>query len=135
MTEKNETFSYAYSASQQEEIEAIKRKYSNSDISDKSDKMERLRSLDKSVTTFATGISISIGVFFSLLMGFGMSIIMTDLNNYLKIPNPFITGIIIGVIGMSGIISAYPIYHAIIKIKRKKIAPEILRLADELTEK
>jgi Tfp pilus assembly protein PilE len=43
-----------------------------------------------------------------------------------------VIGIIVGVIG--GILAslAYPVYNAIVKAKRKKLAPEILRLADEL---
>ena len=41
-------------------------------------------------------------------------------------------GIIVGIVG--GILAslAYPIYNAIVKAKRKKLAPEIIRLTDEL---
>jgi hypothetical protein len=41
-------------------------------------------------------------------------------------------GITVGVVGgvLAGL--AYPIYCAIAKAKRKKLAPEIIRLADEL---
>jgi hypothetical protein len=63
-----------------------------------------------------------------------MSLCMTELSAILGAHEDLamIIGIIIGLIG--GIIAAlaYPIYNAIIKAKRRKIAPEIIRLTDEL---
>ena len=43
-----------------------------------------------------------------------------------------VIGIIIGVIGGMLASLAYPIYNAIVKMKRRKLAPEIIRLTDEL---
>ena len=52
----------------------------------------------------------------------------------LNTDNSMLIGIIVGAIG--GIIAgvAYPIYNLIVKSRRKKLAPEILRLADELSK-
>lgn len=47
----------------------------------------------------------------------------------------FVPGIIIGVIGIVMIALAYPLYERITKKERKKIAPLILKLADELKSK
>lgn len=47
----------------------------------------------------------------------------------------FVPGIIIGVIGIVMIALAYPLYDRITKKERKKIAPLILKLADELKSK
>ena len=44
----------------------------------------------------------------------------------------FVPGIIVGVVGILGIIAAYPLYNAITKRRREKLAPEIIRLSDEL---
>lgn len=46
--------------------------------------------------------------------------------------NAYIFSIIIGVIGMIGVIAAYPLYLKITKKQREKLAPEIMRLSEEL---
>ena len=123
MDEKKETFNYTYSASQQQEIKRIREKYAPP--AQEEDKMERLRKLDQSVTTPGTIWSIAVGVLGTLLLGLGMSCIMVW-NNLMAI------GIVIGVIGLAGVIVAYPLYNRITKKQREKLAPEILRLTDEL---
>ena len=74
----NETFNYTYSAKEQEEINAIRKKYAELDKQE--DKMEQLRRLDASVTKKATAVAIAMGVIGALIMGFGMSLVMTDLS-------------------------------------------------------
>ncbi len=125
-------FTYTYSAKEQAELKRIRDKYTSP--SDTEDKMTRLRRLDASVTQTAQAVSLAFGVIGTLILGFGMSLCMTDIGAFLgsnKIIS-MVIGIIIGVIG--GILAsfAYPVYNAIIKHKRKKIAPEIIRLTDEL---
>ena len=123
MDEKKETFNYTYSASQQQEIKRIREKYTAP--TQEEDKMERLRRLDQSVTKPGTIVSLTIGIISTLIFGFGMSCTMVW--EGLMIP-----GIIIGVVGMIGVIAAYPIYNFITKKQREKLAPEIMRLSDEL---
>ena len=129
--EKN-GFTYTYSAKEQAELKRIREKYTAPKESE--DKMERLRRLDASVTNSAQAVALVFGVIGTLLLGFGMSLIMTELAEILGLVGNavMIVGIICGVVG--GIIAslAYPIYNAMVKAKRKKLAPEILRLADEL---
>lgn len=124
MDNKKETFSYTYSASQQEEIKKIREKYSAPE--EQEDKMEQLRRLDRSVTKPGTVVSLTVGIIGSLIMGTGMSMSMVWGNDL------FIPGIIIGVVGILGIIAAYPVYNSITKKQREKLAPEIIRLTDEL---
>ena len=125
-------FSYTYSAKEQAELKRIREKYSAP--TDSCDKMTRLRKLDASVTNTAQGVAIVFGVLGTLTLGLGMSLIMTDLSQMLELSSDLtmIIGITIGIIG--GILAslAYPIYTLILKTKRKKIAPEIIRLTDEL---
>ena len=115
-------FNYTYSAKQQEEIKNIRKKY----ISCEEDKMERLRKLDESVTQKAMTISLIIGVISAIILGIGMCCCMVwgDIL--------FIPGIIIGLVGIVGVSLAYPAYTFVLKKEREKIAPEILRLIDEL---
>lgn len=125
MDQNEETFEYRYSAKQQEEIEAILRKY----LPKEEDKMEQLRQMDKRVSRKGTIISIIIGVIGCLLLGIGMCCTMEWAGRW------FVPGIIIGVIGIVMIALAYPLYERITKKERKKIAPLILKLADELKSK
>ena len=43
-----------------------------------------------------------------------------------------ISGIVIGIFGIVGMVAAYPLYAHITKKQREKLAPEIIRLTDEL---
>lgn len=122
MEEKKETFTFNYSASQQAEIKKIREKY----IPKEENKMEQLRRLDESATKPGMITALSVGIISMLVMGFGMCCTMVWAESM------FIPGIIIGVVGMAGIAAAYPLYSHITKKHREKLAPEILRLTDEL---
>ncbi len=134
MSDKKETFHYSYSASQQAEVEAIRKKYVSDITSKEVNKMEQLRRLDASVTGKASACSLCVGIFFTLVMGFGMSLVMTDLGAKLCITSSLIFGIFIGIVGMAGVIAAYPLYQFILKRERKKVAPQILQLTEELSQ-
>ena len=125
-------FSYTYSASEQAEVKRIRDKYTAP--TKEEDKMARLRRLDASVTNTAQAVALAFGIIGALMLGFGMSLIMTDLREILGSYKDMamVIGIMIGVVG--GVLAslAYPIYNAIVKAKRKKLAPEIIRLTDEL---
>ena len=129
---ENNAFQYTYSAKEQAELKRIREKYTPS--TEAEDKMARLRRLDASVTNTAQAVALVFGVIGTLILGFGMSLCMTDLGEILGSYKDMamVIGIIVGVIG--GILAslAYPIYNAIVKAKRKKLAPEIIRLTDEL---
>lgn len=125
-------FSYTYSAKEQAELKRIRDKYTAP--TEAEDKMARLRRLDASVTNTAQAVALLFGVIGTLILGFGMSLIMTELADAFGIPGDaaMMIGITVGVAG--GILAslAYPIYNAIVKAKRKKLASEIIRLTDEL---
>lgn len=127
MEEKNETFNYTYSAKQQEEIKNIRKKYA----APEEDKMEQLRKLDRQATQKAQAWAIALGVVGALIMGVGMSLAMTDLKGFLGGTAMFI-GIPVGLIGIVLLALAYPVYNRILKKERQRIAPDILRLTDEL---
>ena len=125
-------FTYTYSAKEQAELKRIRDKYTAP--TEVEDKMARLRRLDASVTNTAQAVALVFGVIGTLILGFGMSLIMTELAESLGIPGDaaMVIGIAVGVVG--GVLAslAYPIYNAIVKAKRKKLAPEIIRLTDDL---
>lgn len=119
---KSESFHYTYSAKEQEELKRIRQKYAPKE----EDKMEQLRRLDRNVTQKGTMVSIIIGVIGALIFGIGMCCTMVWGGIW------FIPGIIIGLVGIGGVAAAYPAYTYVIKKEREKIAPEILKLTDEL---
>lgn len=120
----SEKFSLTYSGQRQDDIKRIRSKYL-SEPERKQDKFDELKKLDDSVTKLADMVSIIHGVVFSLIFGLGLSICLTNEAMLIK-------GIIIGIIGMIGIGFAYPIYKAVLKKRRKKVAPQILELTEEL---
>ena len=126
------TFHYTYSAKEQEEIKAIRKKYVASE--EEEDKIALLRRLDVGVTQKAQTISLVFGVIGTLILGCGMSLSMTDFGEILGAykETAMLLGIIIGIVGIALLCSAYPMYNRIVKKEREKIAPEILRLTDEL---
>ena len=125
--ENKEEFSFTYSAQQQKEIEAIRKKY----LPKEADKMQQLRKLHAVPTQKAQAWSIAIGVIGVLIMGTGMSLAMTDIGAALGSLS-MVIGIIVGIVGMVLVALAYPLYNRVLRKQREKIAPEILRLSDEL---
>ncbi len=132
MEAKNEKegFSYTYSATEQEEVKRIRQKYQPQE----EDKLTKLRRLDASVNQKATTASLAIGIIGALIMGSGMSLAMTDLGEKLGLHGSMgmLLGIIIGLVGIVLVCCAYPVYNSIVKKERERIAPEILRLTEEL---
>ena len=125
--ENNQSFEYTYSAQQRSEVEAIRKKY----LPREEDKMERLRLLHSSASKKAKASSISIGTVGALILGTGMSLVMTELGTLLG-GMAMIVGILVGLIGIVLVALAYPVYNRVLKRERERIAPEILRLTDEL---
>jgi len=129
---ENDAFCYTYSAKEQEEIKNIRKKYAAAEASE--DKMERLRRLDKSVTDKATTKSLIVGIIGALIMGTGMSLVMTDLGGIFGAYQnaALYIGILVGIVGIVLVGYAYPVYNRVLKKERERIAPEILKLAEEL---
>ena len=117
------SFTYTYSGREQAEIKRIRDKYTPP--SEKEATLERLRELDKSVTHKGTIVSLCMGIVGVLIVGTGMSLVMA-------IEGYFLLGIVLGLLGMVILLPAYPVYVHITEKERKRITPEILRLADEL---
>ena len=125
----NHSFEYTYSAQQQKEVEAIRKKYLPKEI----DKMEELRKLHTVPTQKAQAVSIAVGIIGALIMGTGMSFAMTDIGAALG-SLAMVLGIVVGLVGMVLVALAYPLYNQVLKKERQRIAPQILRLSNELLQ-
>ncbi len=124
MNEQENTFHYTYSAKEQEEVKKIRSRY----LPKEENKMEKLRRLDKRAGEKATVVSLVVGIVGALLLGLGMSCCMVWAGAW------FVPGIVIGVAGIALASLAYPLYERISRKERERIAPEILRLTDELMQ-
>lgn len=124
------TFQYTYSAKEQSEVESIRKKY----VPQEENKMDRLRKLDRSVSQKAQIRALSLGIIGVLILGTGMSLFMSDLGTMLALHKnlSMLIGIVAGIVGMVLVALAYPVYNRVLKKERERIAPEILRLTDEL---
>ena len=123
MEKEKDTFTYTYSAKQQEEIRNIRKKY----LPREEDKLEQLRRLDRDTTRKGTVLSVLVGVIGCLLLGVGMCCTMV----WMKF---FIPGVVIGLIGIAAVAAAYPLYTRVTKKERERLAPQILKLTEELSE-
>ena len=124
---ENNSFEYTYSAQRQKEVEEIRKAY----LPKEEDKMEQLRRLHAIPTQKAQAASLAVGIIGALILGTGMSLCMTDIGATLGNLS-LILGIMVGLTGMVMVAAAYPIHNRILKKERARIAPEILRLSDEL---
>ena len=122
MEHEQNTFEYTYSAPQQAEIKRIREKYEPKEPS----KLEQLRQLDRKATQKGSIAALVAGIISALVLGVGMCCCMVWADRW------FFPGVFIGIAGLIGAALAYPLYMRITKREREKIAPEVLRLTDEL---
>lgn len=94
--------------------------------------LDKLRELDRKVRTPANVFAYIFGSASALIMGAGMSLVMTDIGDAVGAANPMVPGLIIGIAGLAMTIANYSIYRCILSGRRKKYAPEILRLSDAI---
>ena len=115
-------FRLTYSAKQREEINSIRKKY----LPEEEDKMERLRRLDESVTQKPTALAMVFGVLGALVFGGGLCLILCLGGWWIAL------GIVLGLIGFVTLGCAYPAYQRTLEKEKERVAPEILRLSEEL---
>lgn len=97
--------------------------------------LDALRTLDKKVKKPANVFAYIFGCISAIIMGSGMSLVMTDIGETIGIASPMTPGIIIGIIGMLMSIINYPIYKKLLASRRKKYSAEIMKLSDDIINK
>lgn len=94
--------------------------------------LDELKKLDRKVKKPANIFAYVFGIIGAIIMGSGMSMVMTDIGETIGIDNPMPVGIVIGIIGMLMAIINYPIYKNILDSRRKKYADEIITISDKI---
>lgn len=94
--------------------------------------LDALRELDSKVRRPANVFAYVFGSISAIIMGSGMSFVMTDLASQLGLGDMMIPGIAIGVVGMALALVNYPIYKGILNSRKKKYGAEILALSEKI---
>ena len=94
--------------------------------------LDALKALDAKVKRPANVFAYTYGSLSAIIMGTGMSLVMTDLGAIIGLSSAMIPGIVIGVAGMGMALSTYPIYKKMLSNRKKKYAPEILKLSEKI---
>ena len=94
--------------------------------------LDALKALDKKVKKPANVFAVVFGSISAVVMGSGMSLVMTDIGSIIGIKSPMFPGIIIGVIGLVMALLTYPMYKIILNSRKKKYASEIIKLSDSI---
>ncbi len=96
--------------------------------------LDELKAMDAKVKRPANVIAYVFGSLSAIIMGSGMSLVMTEIGSVIGIGNPLVPGIVIGVIGMIMAIINYPMYKSILTSRKKKYGEEILKLSEKLMQ-
>lgn len=97
--------------------------------------LDELKALDRKVKKPATVFAITLGTIAALILGVGMSLVMTDIGEFVGLADAMPVGIIVGVVGLVLSIANYPIYAKILASRKAKFADEIVKLSDKILEK
>lgn len=124
-------FHYAYNAEENQEAMNIRQKYLPQEQTD----LQKLKALDAKVKRAPSTFAYIYGSISAIIMGAGMSLVMTDIGTTLGIADGMVPGIGIGLVGMALALTTYPIYKAMLTARKKKYAPQILELSEKLIQK
>ena len=94
--------------------------------------LDDLKELDAKVKRPANVFAYVFGSISAIIMGSGMSLVMTDIGSSIGVKNAMIPGIIIGIAGMLMAIINYPIHKSILTSRKKRYAAQIMKLSDKI---
>ena len=94
--------------------------------------LDELKALDAKVKKPANVFAYIYGSLSAIVMGAGMSLVMTDIGAMIGLSAAMVPGIVIGIVGMGMALTTYPIYKKMLSNRKKKFAPQIMELSDQL---
>ena len=97
--------------------------------------LDELRELDAKVKRPANVFAYIFGSISAVVMGTGMSLVMTDIGATIGITSALVPGIAIGALGLGMALLTYPMYKGILNSRKKKYGAEILKLSDKIMNK
>ncbi len=109
-------------------IQKIRTQYMEKESTD----IDMLKSLDAKVKLPANIFAYAFGSLGAIIMGAGMSLVMTEIGKSIGVSHPILWGVIIGVIGLGAVVVNYPIYKRILEKRKNQYAKEIIELSDKI---
>ena len=94
--------------------------------------LDALKALDAKVKKPANVFGYTYGSIGAIVMGAGMSLVMTDIGTMIGLTAAMVPGIAIGIAGMAMAMTTYPIYKKILNSRKKKYAGKILELSERI---
>ena len=94
--------------------------------------LDELRDLDTKVKRPASIFAYIFGTLSAIIMGAGMSLVMTDIGATLGITSALVPGILIGAVGLGMTLLTYPMYKKIMNSRKKKYGAEIIKLSEKI---
>ena len=107
-------------------VEKIRSQYTQAEYTE----LDALKALDAKVKRPANVFGFTWGGIGTIVMGAGMSLVMTDLGTMLGMTETLVPGIAVGLAGMVMALTAYPIYKKILNFRKKKYTSQILELSE-----
>lgn len=117
------SFHYTYSAKENQEVLNIRKKY----LPQPESKLDELKRLDNLVQTSGLAQALCAGVGGALIFGLGMCLSMEVIGHIAWL------GILLSLVGVIGMLAAFPVYRKFFSKAKDQYAPRILQLAAELT--
>ena len=96
--------------------------------------LDELKELDAKVKRPANAFAYTFGSISAIIMGAGMSLVMTDIGAKLGMKDTMVPGIAVGVVGMVMALANYPIHKNMLNSRKKKYAPQILELSEKIMQ-
>lgn len=110
----------------------IVRKIRTEYVEKEATELDELRKLDAKVKRPVNIFAYIFGSIGAIIMGAGMSLVMTEIGSMIGVEKTMVPGVVIGVVGMVMALVNYPIYKRILAGRKKKYGAEILALSDKI---
>ena len=111
-------------------VEKIRSQYTEQEHTE----LDALKAVDAKVKKPAKVFGYAYGSIGAIVMGAGMSLVMTDIGAMLGMTKTMVPGIVIGILGLAMVLTTYPIYKKILDSRKKKYAHQIMELSDRITK-
>ena len=109
-------------------VEKIRSQYTEQEHTE----LDALKALDAKVKKPANVFGYTYGSIGAIVMGAGMSLVMTDIGAMLGITQTMVPGIVVGIVGLVMVLTTYPIHKKILTSRKKKYAGKILELSERV---
>ena len=109
-------------------VNQIRSEYTGKEVT----RLDELKALNAKVKRPANVFGYIYGSLSAIIMGAGMSLVMTDIGAMLGLKETLPVGIALGLLGMAMTLSTYPIYSMILSRRKQKYADRILALSEQV---